>query len=71
MCNDAYAYVSPQTYEMVYSYTRERVSIDGEYSSKIFDTDLRVVLGDLYTMTLTRPRVMCHRYSIFYQVIYK
>jgi hypothetical protein len=28
---------------MVYGCTRERVSIDGEYSGKIFDTDLSVV----------------------------
>ena len=42
-CKDAYAYVSPQTYEMVYGCTRERVSIDGEYSGKIFDTDLSAV----------------------------
>jgi hypothetical protein len=61
---DAYAYVSPQTYEMVYGCTRELVSIDGEYSGKIFDTDLSVVLGDLYTMALTWPRVTCHRYII-------
>ena len=38
------------------------MSIDGEYSSKIFDTDPSVVAGDLYTMTLTQPRVMCRRY---------
>ena len=49
---------------MVYSCTRERVSIDGEDSGKIFDTDLSVVRGDLYTMTLTRPRVTCRRYII-------
>jgi len=63
-CKDTYAYVKPQTYEMVYSCTRERVSIDGEYSGKIFDTDLSVVPGDLYTMALTRPQVMCCRYII-------
>jgi hypothetical protein len=28
---------------MVYSCTRDRLSIDGEYSGKIFDTDLSVV----------------------------
>jgi hypothetical protein len=39
------------------------VSIDGEYSSKIFNTDLSVVPGDLYTIALTRPRVTCRRYS--------
>jgi len=49
---------------MVYGCTRERVSIDGEYSGKIFDTDLSVVPGDLYTMALTRPRVTCRRYSM-------
>ena len=49
---------------MVYGCTRERVSIDGEYSGKIFDTDLSVVPGDLYTMALTRPRVTCRRYII-------
>jgi hypothetical protein len=38
------------------------VSIDGEYSSKIFDTDLSVVPGDPYTMALPRPRVTCRRY---------
>jgi len=48
---------------MVYGCTRERVSIDGEYSGKIFDTDLSVVPGDLYTMALTRPRVTCRRYK--------
>jgi len=47
---------------MVYGCTRERVSIDGEYSGKIFDTDLSVVPGDLYTMALTRARVTCRRY---------
>ena len=47
---------------MVYGCTWERVSIDGEYSGKIFDTDLSVVPGDLYTMALTRPRVTCRRY---------
>jgi hypothetical protein len=30
MCKDAYAYFSPQTYEMLYGSTRERVSMDGE-----------------------------------------
>jgi len=40
------------------------VSIDGEYSSKIFDTDLSVLAGDLYIMTLTRPRVTFRRYII-------
>ena len=49
---------------MVYGCTRERVSIDGEYSGTIFDTDLSVVPGDLYTMALTRPRVTCRRYII-------
>jgi len=39
------------------------VSIDGEYSGKIFDTDLSVVPGDLYTMALSRPRVTCRRYT--------
>ena len=39
------------------------MSIDGEYSGKIFDTDLSVVPGDLYTMALTRPRVTCRRYT--------
>jgi hypothetical protein len=29
-CKDMYAYVSPQTCEMVYGCTLERVSIDGE-----------------------------------------
>jgi hypothetical protein len=48
---------------MVYDCTQERVSIDGEYSGKIFDTDLSVVPGDLYTMALTRPRVTCRRYT--------
>jgi hypothetical protein len=48
---------------MVSGWTRDRVTIDGEYSGKIFDTDLSVVPGDLYTMTLTRPRVTCRRYS--------
>jgi len=38
------------------------VSIGGEYSGKIFDTDLCVVLGDLYSVTLTRPGVTCRRY---------
>jgi len=51
---------------MVYGCTRERVSIDGEYSGKIFDTDLSVVPGDLYTMALTRPRVTCRRYNLLY-----
>jgi hypothetical protein len=48
---------------MVYGCTHERVSIDGEYSGKIFDTDLSVVPGDLYTMALTRPWVTCRRYK--------
>ena len=39
------------------------MSIDGKYSGKIFDTDLSVVPGDLYTMALTRPRVTCRRYT--------
>jgi len=51
---------------MVYGCTRERVSIDGEYSGKIFDTDLSVVPGDLYTMALTRPRVTCRRYTLIH-----
>ena len=34
---------------MVYGCTQERLSIDGEYSGKIFDTDLSVVPGVLYT----------------------
>jgi hypothetical protein len=38
--------------------------MDGEYSGKIFDTDLSVVPGDLYTMALTQPRVMWRRYII-------
>jgi hypothetical protein len=63
-CKYSYAYVSPQTDEMVYGCTRERVSIDGEYSGKIFDADLSVVPGDLYTMALTRPRVTFSRYII-------
>ena len=46
---------------MVYDCIHERVSIDGEYSNKIFDTDLSVVQRDLYTMPLTRPRVTCRR----------
>jgi hypothetical protein len=61
---DMYAYFLMQTYEMVYSCTRERVSLDGEYSCRIFDTDLCVVPGDLYSIMLTRPRVMCRRYII-------
>jgi len=40
------------------------VSIDGEYSGKIFDTDLSVVPGNLYTMALTRPQATCRRYII-------
>jgi len=40
------------------------VSIDGEYSGKIFDTGLSVVQGDLYTMALTQPQVTCRRYII-------
>jgi hypothetical protein len=39
------------------------VSIDGDYSSKMFDTDPHVVPGDLYTIVLTRPRVTCRRYT--------
>jgi hypothetical protein len=64
VCKDTYTYVLPQTYEMVYGCTRKRVSIDGEYSGRIFHTDLNVVPGDLYTMTLTRPRGTCRRYII-------
>jgi len=63
-CKDAYAYISPQTYYMVYGCTREGVCIDREYSYNIFDTDLTVIPGDLYTMALTRPRVTCCRYII-------
>ena len=48
---------------IVYGCTWKRVSIDGEYSSKIFDTDPSVVPGDLYTIALTRPRVTCRRYT--------
>jgi len=40
------------------------VSIDGEYSGKIFDTDLCLVPGDLYTMAPTQPGVTCRRYII-------
>jgi hypothetical protein len=47
---------------MVDGCTRERVSIDGEYSGDIFDTDLSAVPGDLYTVVLTRPRVTCHHF---------
>ena len=39
------------------------MSTDGEYSGKIFDTELSVVPGDLYTMALTRRWVTCHRYT--------
>jgi len=39
------------------------VNIDGEYSSKIFDSDPSVVPGDLYTIALTWPRVTCRRYK--------
>jgi hypothetical protein len=39
------------------------VSVDGEYSGKIFETDLSVVPGDLYTMALTQPQVTCRRYT--------
>jgi len=42
-----YGYAWPQMYDMVYGCTRESVSIDVEYSGKVFDTDLRVVAGDL------------------------
>jgi hypothetical protein len=49
---------------MVSGCTPERVSIDGEYSGKIFDADISVVLGNVYTMALTRPWVMCRRYII-------
>ena len=38
------------------------MSIDGEYSGKIFDADLSIVPGDLYSMALTLPRVTCRRY---------
>jgi len=44
------------------------VSVDGEYIGRIFDTDLSVVPGDLYTMTLTRPRVTCCRYTTVIRV---
>jgi hypothetical protein len=40
------------------------VSLDGEYSGQIFDTDLSGVLGNLYSMTLTQPQVTCRRYII-------
>jgi hypothetical protein len=40
------------------------VSIDGESSGKIFDTDLSVIPGDLYRMALARARVTCRRYII-------
>ena len=56
---------------MVYGCTRERVSIYGEYSSKILDTDLSVVPGDLYTMALTRPRVTCRRYTMLPSLLLK
>jgi hypothetical protein len=49
---------------MVFGCTRQRVSMDGEYSGKIFDNYLSVVPGDLYTMALTRPRVTCRRYTM-------
>jgi len=51
-------------YEMVYGCTRERLSIDGEYSGKIFDTDLNVAVGDPYTMVHVRARLTCRRYNI-------
>jgi len=35
-------------YDMVHGYKRERVSIDGDDSGKIFDTDLSVVAGNQY-----------------------
>jgi hypothetical protein len=40
------------------------VSIDGQYSHKIFDIDLGVVPGDLYTMVLTEPQVTGRRFTI-------
>jgi hypothetical protein len=40
------------------------VSIDGGYTSKIFDTNQSVVLGDQYKLALTRHRVTCRRYII-------
>jgi hypothetical protein len=64
ICKDTNAYVLPQTYKIVSISTWERVSVDGEYSGKIFDTDLSVVPGDLYTMMLTRPQVPCCHYII-------
>jgi len=43
-CKATYAYACPQTYGVVvYGCTRERVSLYGEYSGKIFDTDLSAV----------------------------
>jgi len=48
---------------MVYGGTRQRVSTDGAYSGKIFDTNLSVVARDLYIMALIRPRVTCRHYS--------
>jgi len=41
------------------------VSLDGEYSGEIFDSDLCVVQGDLYTRALSRPRVSCRHYSVY------
>lgn len=48
---------------MVYGCTREQVSIDGEDSGEIFDTELSVVPGDLYLMALTWPLVTCRHYN--------
>jgi len=49
---------------MVYGCTQAPVSSDGEYSGKIFDTDLSIVVGNVDTMALTRSQDMCRRYML-------